>query len=150
LKVLNTRSLLSGIVVTLLLSGLCFAQYGGSTTGGGSAAGNYGSGKTLGLGVGVAAAGAGVLYLTLRHRGSLTGCVEAGYDGLSLVDEKKHQIYSLMAGSTDLKPGERVQVRGKRSKDGAGAQIFEANRVVKNLGACSTRSAVNVSRSSSK
>jgi hypothetical protein len=150
LKALRTTRLLSGILVTLLLSGPCFAQYGGGSTGGGSTTGSYGSGKTIGLGVGAAAAGAGVLYLTLRHRGSVTGCVEAGNDGLSLVDEQKHQTYSLMPGSTDLKPGERVQVKGKRSKDGAGTKIFEANRVVKNLGACSTQSAANSFRSSSE
>jgi hypothetical protein len=150
LKSPRTTRLLSGIVVTLILSGPCFAQYGGGSTGGGSTAGSYGSGKTVGLGVGAAAAGAGVLYLTLRHRGLVTGCVSADNDGLNLVDEKKHQTYSLMPGRTDLKPGERVQVKGKRSKDQAGTQIFEANSVVKNLGACSTQSAVNASLPSSK
>jgi hypothetical protein len=96
-------------------------------------------------GVGAAAAGAGILYLTLHHRGSLTGCVEASDNDapLSLVDDKKHQTFSLLPGSTDLKPGERVELRGKRSKDGKGAQTFQVSKVVKNLGACNTQSAVN-------
>ena len=130
-----------GFLFTLLLSAPAFAQYGG----GGSASPTYGSGKAIGVGVGAAAAGAGVLYLSLRHRGSLTGCVEAGDNDapLSLVDDKKHQIYSLLPGSTDLKPGERVELKGKSSKDRKGAPTFHVSKVVKNLGTCSTQSAVN-------
>ena len=141
MKSFATSQLARGFLFTMLLSATAFAQYGG----GGSAAPSYGSGKAIGLGVGAAAAGAGVLYLTLHHRGSLTGCVEAG-DGdapLSLVDDKKHESYSLLPGSSDLKAGERVELRGKRSKDGNGAQTFQVSKVVKNLVNCNTQSDVN-------
>jgi hypothetical protein len=139
LKSFTATQLTRGILLTLLLSVPAFAQYPG---GGGSATPTYGSGKAIAVGA-AAAAGAGVLYLTLHHRGSLTGCVQSGDDGLSLVDDKKHQTYSLLPGSTDLKSGERVELRGKRSKDGKGIQTFQVSKVVKTLGACSTQSAVS-------
>ena len=137
---LSTKTQLAvSILFTLLLSVPAFAQYSGGGTGSGSNAPTYGSGKAVGVGVGAAAAGAGVLYLALHHRGSLTGCVQGGDDGLSLVDAKNHQTYSLLTGGTDLKSGERVELRGKRSKDGKGAQTFQVRKVVKNLGGCSTQ-----------
>jgi hypothetical protein len=139
LKSFARKQLVRGFLFTLLLSAPAFAQYGG----GGSAAPSYGSGKAIGVGVGAAAAGAGVLYLTLHHRGSLIGCVQNGDDGLNLVDEKKHQTYSLLPGGISLKSGERVELRGKKSKDEKGAQTFQANKVVKNLGACSTESSAS-------
>jgi hypothetical protein len=145
LKSFARNQLVRGFLFTLLLSAPAFAQYGG----GGSAAPSYGSGKAIGVGVGVAAAGAGVLYLTLHHRGSLTGCVEASDNDapLSLVDDKKHETFSLLPGSADLKPGERVELRGKRSKDGKGAQTFQVSKVVRNLGGCSTESLASLSHS---
>jgi hypothetical protein len=39
-----------------------------------------------------------------------------------------------------LVPGQHVQLRGKITKDKAGAESFEAKKVVKNLGACSAPS----------
>jgi hypothetical protein len=135
LKSFTTAQLTRGILLTLLLSVPAFAQYPG---GGGSGTPTYGSGKAIAVGA-AAAAGAGVLYLTLHHRGSLTGCVQGGDDGFSLVDDKNHQTYSLFPSSTDLKSGERVELRGKKSKGGKGTQTFQVSKIVKNLGACSTQ-----------
>jgi hypothetical protein len=144
-KSFTVVQLTRAILLTLLLSAPTFAQYGGGTgsggTGSGSGAPSYGSGKAVGIGVGAAAAGAGVLYLALHHKASLTGCVQRGDDGLSLVDDKNHQTYSLLIGDADLKSGERVELKGKKSKDGSGAQSFQVNKVVKNLGACTMQSA---------
>jgi hypothetical protein len=128
-------------LLTLLLSAPTFAQYGGDM-GGGSTAPSYGSGKALGIGIGAAAAGAGVLYLTLHHKASLTGCVQSNDDGLSLVDDKTHQTYSLLSGSTDLKSGERLELRGK-VKGRRGTQTFQVSKLVKDLGGCATQSAFN-------
>jgi hypothetical protein len=64
-------------------------------------------------------------------------------DGLSLIDEKKNKSYSIMPGSVDLKPGQLVQLKGKKSNDGAGAESFQAKKLVKDLGACSVDSALN-------
>jgi hypothetical protein len=140
-----------GISLALALAGPAFAQYGGGgagmgggtgTTGTGTTYGSpsYGSGKAIGIGVGAAAGGAAVLYLALHHAGTVTGCVQSGDDGLTIVDDKK-KTYRLMSGGADLVPGERVELRGKKSSaDGAG-QSFQPKKLVKNLGSCGAPSA---------
>jgi hypothetical protein len=143
-----------GVSLALALSGPAFAQYGGGGSMGGTGTGtgtgttgtgtnygspSYGSGKAIGIGVGAAAGGAAVLFLALHHAGTVTGCVQSGNDGLTIVDNK-NKSYRLMPGGADLVPGERVQLRGKKSGD-ATAQSFQAKKLVKNLGSCGAPSA---------
>ena len=137
-----------GISLVLALAGPAFAQYGGGGAGMGGGTGTTGtatpsygtSGKAIGIGVGAAAGGAAVLYLALHHAGTVTGCVQSGNDGLVIVDDKK-KTYRLMSGGADLVPGERVELRGKKSSaDGAG-QSFQPKKLVKNLGSCGAPSA---------
>jgi hypothetical protein len=134
-----------GLILLLQMASQAHAQYGGgggtgtgSTTGMGPGSGvpSYGHGKAIGIGVGAAAGGAGVLYLAMHHRGLASGCVQSGDDGLRLVNDKKHQTYALLPGGADVKPGQMVELRGKKSKNGTGAESFEATKVVKNLGSC--------------
>ena len=130
--------------VALLAAGRASAQYGGGGTGGtgGGAGGTYtppsrgygGSGKAIGIGVG-AAAGAGLLYLAL-HKSSVTGCVQPAEDGLRFADEKKNTSYTLVSGDVLLKAGQRVQLRGSKTKNASGAQTFTAKKLVKDLGPC--------------
>ena len=101
----------------------------------------YGSGKAIGIGVGAAAAGAGVLFLALHHRGGVTGCVQKTDDGVRLVDDKKNKSYALEAGSVDLKAGDRVELKGKKSSGNGGAEMFEPTKVVKSLGSCGPEAA---------
>ena len=142
MKSFTVAQLTRAILLTLLLSTPAFAQYGGGTGSGGTGSGSgtpsygYGSGKAVGIGIGAAAAGAGVLYFALHHRGSLIGCVKGGDEALTVVDDKNHQTYSLLNGGVDLKSGERVQLKGKRSKDGDRPRTFQVSKVVKNLGSC--------------
>lgn len=143
----------AGISLSLLLSGLAFAQYGGGGMGTGASgsgtsgygAPSYGSGKAIGIGVGAAAAGAGVLYLALHHGNSVTGCVRSGDDGLNLVDEKNKKSYVLLPGGADVRPGERVELKGKKSAAEGKGQTFQARKLVRNLGACGTPSAETAS-----
>ena len=153
-KVFRIRELIRlavGISLALGLTGPAFAQYGGGGGGTGTGMGTgtgstgygspgYGSGKAIGIGVGAAAAGAGVLYLALHHAGSVTGCIQSGDDGLTLIDDKKRS-YRLKPGGADLVPGERVELRGKKSQAGASGQMFQPKKLVRNLGSCSTPSA---------
>jgi hypothetical protein len=144
LKLPKTARFTAGIFFSLLLTAPAFAQYGG----GSGPSPSYGSGKAAAVGVGAAGAGAGILYLTLRHRSSLTGCVQGGDDDAwSLVDDSKHQTYSLVPGAVALQSGQRVQLKGKKSNNHAGAQTFQVTKVVKTLGQCSMKSAVNSSQS---
>ena len=138
-----------GISLALVFAGPAFAQYGGGGTGTGSmgtgttgyGSPSYGSGKAIGIGVGAAAAGAGVLYLALHHGNSVTGCVQTGNDGLNLIDDKNKKLYLLLPGGADVRPGERVELRGKKSQAGATGQTFQPKKLVRNLGACSSASA---------
>ncbi|MCU1239950.1 MAG: hypothetical protein JWO71_676 [Candidatus Acidoferrum typicum] len=135
-----------GFFLATFLSGSAFAQYGGGGTGMGTGTpgtpgyvppkNGYGSGKAIGIGVG-AAAGVGVLFLALHHHGAVSGCVQQTDDGLRLVDEKKNKSYVLEPGSVDVKAGDHVQLKGKKSSGAAGAEMFEPTKIVKNLGRCS-------------
>jgi hypothetical protein len=144
----NSLRLALGLCLTAALSASALAQYGGGGTGMGTGtgtpgtpgyvapSGGYGSGKAIGIGVG-AAAGAGVaLFLVMHHHGAVTGCVRKTDDGLALVDEKKNKSYSLEGSSVALNPGDKVELKGKKSSGASGNQMFEANKVVKNLGTC--------------
>ena len=133
MKSLSIRLAL-GIAFSLLLCASASAQYSGST----GTSPSYGSGKAVAAGVGAAAAGAGILYVTLHHKGLLTGCIQGDSAALRLVDDKTHQSFSLLPSSADLKSGERVQLQGKRTKGEEGIQSFQVSRVVRHLGACST------------
>jgi len=140
-----------GICLTVFLASSAQAQYGGGGTGTGTGTpgtpgyvapkNGYGSGKAIGIGVGAAAAGAGVLFLALHHRGGVTGCVQKSDDGLRLVDEKKNKSYALEAGSVDLKAGDRVELKGKKSGGDGGAQMFAPTKMVKKLGSCDAEAA---------
>jgi hypothetical protein len=140
-----------GICLTTALASSALAQYGGGGTGMGTGTpgtpgyvapkSGYGSGKAIGIGVGAAAAGAGVLFLALHHHGAVTGCVRQTDDGLRLVDEKKNKSYALEAGSVDVKPGDRVELKGKKSSGNGGAEMFEPTKVVKSLGSCGPEAA---------
>jgi hypothetical protein len=140
-----------GICLTTVLASSALAQYGGGGTGMGTGTlgtpgyvapkSGYGSGKAIGIGVGAAAAGAGVLFLVLHHHGAVTGCVRQTDDGLRLVDEKKNKSYALEAGSVDVKPGDRVELKGKKSSGNGGAEMFEPTKVVKSLGSCGPEAA---------
>jgi|ERR1700682_5160771 len=139
----NFVRLALSISLTLLSADHAAAQYPGGSGGmpGSSAPGytppngGYGTGKAIGIGVG-AAAGVAVLYLALHHQGAVTGCVRSTGDGVNLVDEKNKKTYLIVPGSVSLKPGERVQLRGRKSKDEAGSLTLQPTRMVKNLGAC--------------
>lgn len=145
------------IGLTLVLSCQGLAQYpGGGGTGMGTGStgpgytpprDGYGSGKAIGIGAG-AAAGVGVLFLALHHAGAVTGCVRPTSDGLRLVDEKKNKTYLIAPDSIALKPGEVVQLKGKKSTDHDGISSFQAKKVVKSLGTCTVDSGLSPIQSS--
>lgn len=154
----NLARLGLGLAVALLLASQASAQYGGGggTGGGGTGSGTYtappggySSAKSAGIGAG-AAAGAGILFLTLHYHGRVTGCVQPADDGLRLLDEKNKKSYALLPGDVYLKPGQLVQLKGKKSKNDAGAETFAARKLVKDLGACGASPAVAPSGNASK
>ena len=135
----------------LLAAAQASAQYGGGMAGGTGTPGTpgyvapssgYGSGKAIGIGAGAAAGGAGVLFLALHHRGVVSGCVQPADDGLRLVEEKNKKSYVLATNALILKPGQRVELKGQKSKNESGAQTFEAKKLVKDIGSCDASASV--------
>jgi hypothetical protein len=124
-----------------LTAGQAAAQYGG---GGGTGNGTYvppkgGYSSATGAAIGAgAAAGAGVLFLALHYHGRVTGCVQPGANGLRLLDDKNNKSYALVPGDVSLKPGQRVLLKGNRSKGDADTQTFTAKKLIKDLGSCDT------------
>jgi aspartate oxidase len=149
----NLLRLALGISLSVAISTSAFAQYGGGGTSSGgttSSSGNYSSSTGIAIGVAVAA-GAGILIYALHHRGTsptqatLVGCTKAVArgEGAILVNEKDKEAYTLVAGSTDLKPGERVELTGKKTQDGSGKRTFQVQKLARDYGPCNTETAIN-------
>jgi hypothetical protein len=60
------------------------------------------------------------------------------------VSDKDNQTYNLTnkEGGT-LKPGERVELRGKKTKNDSGEQVFKVSKYSKDLGSCKATTAEN-------
>lgn len=139
-----------GLAAILFLSSPTFAQYGGGGMAGGTgtptssgtyspAGRSYGHGAAIGAGVGAAAIGAGAIYLMTHRASKISGCVQTGDDGLSLTDDKTKKTLMLVPGKTDVKAGDRVELKGKFSKNSTGDQRFLVKTVAKDFGECHTR-----------
>ena len=138
-------------VLMVGLSNLAAAQYGGGGgTGGGMPGsptynphGSYSNKGAIigGVVAGGAAAVGGLLYWKHHHAAKLQGCVSGSGD--KLVNEKDNQTYSLSNPQNEtLKPGERVQLSGKKAKDdGSGQPTFEVRKLSKDLGQCTATTA---------
>ena len=138
------RNWLFQFVLTVFLAGLvsvsASAQYGGGGTGstGTSTGRSYGNGAAIGGALGGVAAGVGITYLVLRNRGTIVGCVEpSGAGKMKLMNEKDKNTYALLASNdVTLVPGQRVALKGKKSKDSSGEPVFQVQKLAKNYGTC--------------
>lgn len=150
----NLVRFILGFSIVCLAATQASAQYsgGGGTMGGSTSgssgytapSGGYSSAKGAAIGA-AAAAGVGALFLVLHYHGRLTGCVQPGEDGMRIVDEKKNKSYTLIRSGVDLKPGELVELKGHKSKDGDGNQTFQAHKLLKILGTCDSPSSASSS-----
>jgi len=52
------------------------------------------------------------------------------------MNEKDQRTYALLAANVSLNPGERVALRGKKSKDDSGKPTFQVAKLVKDYGSC--------------
>ena len=139
-----SRILVRSAWVGVLALGMTLSAFGqvypgpGSTGGTGTYTPPKGGYKsTTGIAIGAAAAaGVTVAYLALHNRGSVSGCVEAAGNGTQLVDPKSQRTFALIPGTADLKPGERVALKGKKIKNDNGEMSFQVQEVKKDYGPC--------------
>jgi len=101
----------------------------------------YSSKGPIVAGVMGAAAGGGLVYWRMHHRARLQGWV--GGDGDTLVNEKDDRTDKLTSNQETLKPGERVELKGKKIKDESGELAFEVHKMTKYLGTCVPTTAQN-------
>jgi hypothetical protein len=93
------------------------------------------------IGVVAAVAVVVVVVAVLVHQSSkkktVTGCVVAAQNGMSVTDEKDKRVYTLSGDTTGVKPGERMALHGKTIKPNGGNPLTWATTgVAKDLGAC--------------
>lgn len=101
------------------------------------------AGKLVGITVGTAAIGAGIgigVYAALRHNHTLTGCTSRGAGGLLLQSHDDQQTYAIVGEVSTIKPGERVRVSGKKSKQASDApRQFLVEKLDKDFGVCQVK-----------
>jgi hypothetical protein len=82
------------------------------------------------------AVGVTLLILHQKHKNSeITGCVAAGANGMSMMDDKDKRTYALSGDPAGIKPGDHMTLEGKRRESGK-TPVFEARSVIKDLGVC--------------
>jgi hypothetical protein len=108
---------------------------------------SYGHGTAIAVGAGVAAA-AVVGILVYRHHhssqgeeASVMGCTQQANGVTTLVDDSTKTTYSLTSLSKDVKPGERVELTGRKSQDTSGKNTFHVQKLVKDDGPCTPQTA---------
>ena len=138
------QRIIASIAMLALVPAIALAQYPGGGGGTGTYPGgspSYGSkGAVIGGVAAGAAVGAGLLYWKLHSRAKVQGCLSDGAD--KLVTEKDNHTYNLTnKQNQSLKPGERVELLGKKAKDTAGEPTFEVRKMSKDLGQCTATTA---------
>ena len=88
-----------------------------------------------------AAAIAVVAAVAVHHRRKkivITGCVMQGENGMTVTDEEDGKTYALSGSAAGIKPGDRVQLLGKKVKQkGAGKPlVWDAKEVTSDFGIC--------------
>jgi len=110
------------------------------------AAGNFPSiapskGAVVAAFAGVAAAVV-IVAVVIIHKSSskrtITGCVNSGEHGTSVIDDKDKHSYALFGNTTGIKPGNRMTLQGKKTKakEAGKTLVWETKQVVKDFGVC--------------
>jgi len=98
------------------------------------------NGTIAGVIVGVVAGVAVVAIVAIHYskKRTVTGCVNSGANGMTVTDEKDKQIYALSGDTTNIKPGNRMRLQGKKAKSNSPDKtlVWEARKVTKDFGVC--------------
>jgi hypothetical protein len=128
-----TSKYFSGVLIIALSFVLCMPA-GASQPGPGY------NGPVVAPIVGALAAVAVVIIVAIHYskKRSITGCVAAAGNGLTITDEKDKQTYALSGDTFGLKPGDRMKVKGKKAKHASSdtARAWKATGVSTNFGVC--------------
>jgi len=137
---MTQKSIWRGVLIAVLSVALATAAWADSPR----LAANLSSGggfQKLGeevvIGIAVAAVVVVVVVVVLvKHRPQkITGCINSGANGMSVLDEKDKRIYTLSGSVAGVKAGDRMTLEGKRKPAGQ-ALVFEAHKVGRDFGAC--------------
>ena len=83
-----------------------------------------------------------VIGVVIHHANSepaIKGCAVTGPNGLELKNEGDGQTFQLLGITSDVKPGDRVRVQGKKKaigKSNSGNPTFLVEKLAKDYGAC--------------
>jgi hypothetical protein len=98
------------------------------------------NGTIAGVIVGVVAGVAVVAIVAIHYskKRTITGCVNSGANGMTVTDEKDKHIYALSGDTTNIKPGNRMRLQGKKAKSNSPDKtlVWEARKVTKDFGVC--------------
>jgi hypothetical protein len=94
-------------------------------------------GAIVGVSVALVVIAVVVVHESTKKR-SITGCVAAGQNGMSVADEKDKRTYVLSGDTAGVKPGDRMKLQGKKGKPAAGDKtlVWEVAKQTVDLGAC--------------
>ncbi len=94
------------------------------------------------VGIGAAAAAVVVVVIIVAvhysKKRSITGCVAASGNGMTITDENNKQVYALSSDTLGIKPGDRMKLKGQKMKSAGQDKIlgWEATKVSKDFGVC--------------
>ena len=94
------------------------------------------------VGIGAAAAAIVVVVIIVAvhysAKRSITGCVAASGNGMTITDENNKQVYALSGDTLGIKPGDRMKLKGQKMKSAGPDKIlgWEATKVSKDFGVC--------------
>ncbi len=79
-----------------------------------------------------------IVAVVVTRKKKITGCVHAGDNGLSIMNEKDKLTYELAGNTAGIKAGGRVTLQGKKlkSKDKAKPLTWQVDKLTKDFGSC--------------
>lgn len=79
-----------------------------------------------------------VLVIHYSKKRSITGCVAAGANGITVTEEGSNRTYVLAGNTVGLKPGDRMKLHGRKAKSNGPdkALVWDTEKVTKDYGAC--------------
>ena len=98
------------------------------------------NGTIAGVIVGVVAGVAVIAIVAIHYskKRTITGCVNSGTDGMTVTDDKDGRTYALVGDTTDIKPGVRMKLQGKKARSKGHDKIlaWKTGKVTQDFGVC--------------